>query len=298
MIHELTIEVAQHPVSLELEGDVPLDSIREVYHQFLCDKRAEFRLRIYPDHDLTVQDNSSVGLTLSDEKLTVVDDYLMGSVDLGKKQGEARINPIWFVPSLATFVRNLFTIVLVLMDSGLVLHALGVLRHGGVCVFFGPSGSGKSTVAELSPECIVLSDDIVFIKPVGRSYAVFPTPPWGDMQRGDRENRGYPLTWMFKLVKDREIRVKPLGLAHGISEVFTVPHIPPDALPFGDLLRRYQGLLAQVPCSEMHFTRDGWFWNAIEAQCSGLGTKEGEHAWKRGKSTKSQRLSTARGSKQ
>lgn len=270
LIHEITIEVAQHPVSLELGGDVPLNSIREVYHQFLSDKRAEFRLRIYPDHDLTVHDDSSVGLTFSGEKLRIVDDYLMGFVDLGRNQGEVRINPIWFIPSLATFVRNLFTLILVLRDNGMVLHALGLLRHGGVYVFFGPSGSGKTTVAQLSPEDIVLSDDIVFIKPFGRSYAVFPTPPWGDMQRGGRENRGYPLKMVCKLVKDGQVYLKPYALAEGISEIFTVPHIPPDSLPFGDLLKRYQGLLARVSCFEMHFTRDGRFWEAIDAQCLGL----------------------------
>jgi len=218
----------------------------------------------------------------------------MGSVDFRINEGEVRINPVWFIASLATFVRNLFTLILVLKDDGIALHALGVLKHGEVYVFLGPSGSGKTTVAQLSPEYIVLSDDMVFIKPFGRSYAVFPTPPWGDMQRGDRENRGYPLRWMCKLVKDREVCVKPFDLAHGISEVFSVPHIPPDSLPFEDLLSRYQGLLSEVPCFEMHFTRDGRFWEAIEAQCLGLAAKESEHVWRRGKNTKSQRSSIAR----
>jgi hypothetical protein len=211
-----------------------------------------------------------VGLCFCEGEVVIVDDYFMGSVDFWEKKGEVRINPIWFVPSLATFVRNLFTLILVLKDNGIALHALGVLKQGEVYVFLGPSGSGKTTVAQLSPEYIILSDDIVFTKPIGNSYGVFPTPPWGDMQRGDRENRGYPLRWMCKLVKDREVRLKPFDLAYGISEVFTVPHIPPTSLPLGDLLRRYQGLLAKVPCFKMHFTRDGRFWEAIEAECLGF----------------------------
>jgi len=73
-----------------------------------------------------------------------------------------------------------------------------------------------------------------------------------------------------KLVKDGQVYLKPYALAEGISEIFTVPHIPPDSLPFGDLLKRYQGLLARVSCFEMHFTRDGRFWEAIDAQCLGL----------------------------
>jgi hypothetical protein len=274
LIHELTIEVADHPIALELEGDAFLHSIREVYYRFLSDKDPECRLRVYPDNSLTVEDESSVGLTFSNGGFKVIEDYLMGSVDLTRNEGELRINPIWFIPSLATFVRNLFTLILVLMDNGIALHASGVLRNAEVYVFFGPSGSGKTTVAQLSPEYVILSDDIVFIKPLGSSYGVFPTPCWGDMQLGDRENRGYPLKGMFKLVKDREVYVKPYGLTHGISEIFTIPHIPPNSLPFEDLLGRYQRLLKEVPCFEMHFTKDGRFWEAIEEGCSDKVLKE------------------------
>jgi hypothetical protein len=269
LIHELTIEVADHSISLEIVGDDFLHPIREVYHRFLSDKHPECRLKVYPDNNLTVQDESSVGLTFSNGGFSIVEDYLVGSVDLRSNEGELRINPIWFIPSLATFVRNLFTLILVLKDNGLVLHASGVLKDGEGYVFFGPSGSGKTTVAQLSPEYVILSDDIAFIKPFGCSYAVFPTPCWGDMQRGGRENRGYPLKGIFKLIKDGEVYLKPCGLAQGISEIFTVPHIPGDSLRFEDLLARYQRLLTEVPCFEMHFTKDGRFWQAIEEVCSG-----------------------------
>jgi hypothetical protein len=264
LIHELTIEVAGHPISLELEGDPFFQSIREVYQMFFSERDPEFRLRLYPDEGLSVQDESSVGLTLSHGEFMLVEDYLVGSVDFRRNEGEVRINPIWFISSLATFIRNLFTLILVLKDEGLVLHALGVLRQGGVYVFLGSSGSGKTTVAQLSPGYVILSDDIVFTKPSDGCHAVFPTPCWGDLQRGDRENRGYPLKGMFKLVKDDEVYLRQYGLAQAISEAFTVPHIPPDSLPFGELLNRYQGLLTEVPCFEMHFTKDGRFWGAID----------------------------------
>jgi hypothetical protein len=275
LIHGLTIEVADHPISLELDGDAFLHPITKVYHQFFSDRYPECRLRIYADDNLTIQEDSSVGLSLSNGEVRIVDDYLMGFVNLRKNEGEVRINPVWFIPSLATFVRNLFTLLLVLKGNGLVLHALGVLKGGEVYVFFGPSGSGKTTVAALSPEHVILSDDIVFIKPFGRSYAVFPTPCWGDMQRGDRENRGYPLKMMFKLVKDGEVYLKPYGLAQGISEIFTVPHIPENSVPLGDLLKRYHRLLTEVPCFEMHFAKDERFWQAIEREGLSLASEEG-----------------------
>ena len=275
MAHELTIEVADHPISMEIEGDAFLHPISEVYQRFFSNGDPEFRLSVYPDDNLVAQDESSVGLTFSNGEVKIVDDYLRGSLDLRNNTGEVRINPVWFIPSLATFVRNMFTLILILRDEGLVLHAVALLRDGEVYVFLGPSGSGKTTVAQLSPECIVLSDDIVFVKPFGHAYAVFPTPRWGDMQRGDRENRGYPLKMLFKLAKDSEVYLRPYGLAEGISEVFTVPHIPLDTLSLRDLLKRYRRLLAMVPCYEMHFARDGRFWQAIDRERTGLALREG-----------------------
>jgi hypothetical protein len=274
LAHELTIEVANHPISLEIEGDAFLHPVREAYHRFSSDRDPEFRLSVYPDDNLMAQDESSVGLTFSNGEVKIVDDYLRGSLDLRNKTGEVRINPVWFIASLATFVRNMFTLILTLEDQGLVLHAVAVLRDGEVYVFLGPSGSGKTTVAQLSPGCIVLSDDIVFVKPFGHSHAVFPTPCWGDMQRGDRENRGYPLKMLFKLAKDSEVYLRPYGLAEGISEVFTVPHIPLDTLSLKDLLSRYRRLLAMVPCYEMHFARDERFWQAIDRERTSLALKE------------------------
>jgi hypothetical protein len=70
-----------------------------------------------------VEDESSVGLTFSNGGFKVIEDYLMGSVDLTRNEGELRINPIWFIPSLATFVRNLFTLIFVLKDNGIAPHA-------------------------------------------------------------------------------------------------------------------------------------------------------------------------------
>jgi hypothetical protein len=123
LIHELTIEVADHPIALELEGDAFLHSVREIYDCFLSDKSPEFHLRIYPDDKLMIYDESSVGLTFSNEEFRIVEDYLTGFANLRTNKGEIRINPIWFIPSLATFVRSLFTLILVLKDNGIALHA-------------------------------------------------------------------------------------------------------------------------------------------------------------------------------
>ena len=82
MVHELTIEVANHPISMKIEGDAFLHPVREAYHRFSSDRDPEFRLSVYPDDNLMAHDESSVGLTFSNGEVKIVDDYLRGSLDL------------------------------------------------------------------------------------------------------------------------------------------------------------------------------------------------------------------------
>ena len=131
-------------------------------------------------------------------------------IDLAKGYGVAELSLAGLSIGLGTLLRNIFTLMSILRDEGIALHAAGILKNGRVYVFMGPSGSGKTTVAKLSKEYTVLSDDLVIIKPIDGAYCAFPTPCWLDMQRGYRENRPYPIGGIFKLVKDDKIYLKEI----------------------------------------------------------------------------------------
>jgi hypothetical protein len=62
------------------------------------------------------------------------------------------------------------------LRSAICLHASAVTRDGFGRVFAGPSGSGKSTRAwrELQAGALNLADDAVVLRPVDRSWFVFP----------------------------------------------------------------------------------------------------------------------------
>ncbi|MBK8046600.1 MAG: hypothetical protein IPK16_05415 [Anaerolineales bacterium] len=63
-----------------------------------------------------------------------------------------------------------------LAHGGLLLHASGIVRNGLGFVFFGHSGAGKTTIAGLSAPAVVLSDDLVMIRPMADRVVVFGAP--------------------------------------------------------------------------------------------------------------------------
>ena len=64
--------------------------------------------------------------------------------------------------------------------AGLLLHASGVMRHGGGHVFVGPSGAGKTTVARLAEGYgRVLCDENVILRTGDAGPELWSTPFWG-----------------------------------------------------------------------------------------------------------------------
>jgi hypothetical protein len=196
-----------------------------------------------------------------------------GRVDLAKGKGELYTTVEWLLLSLKVFLRYVYIFLHLRKGDGLALHALGVLKEGEVYVFFGPSGSGKTTAATLSKGHTILSDDLIFLQPEKGSYVVYPTPPWGDMQDGKRENRPYPLKALFKLVKAEEIGMTQCKPTQGIADVITFPHLPTDLIRPDTLLARFSQLAKGVPFYELHFTKDRSFWPYIDTQLQKIGIK-------------------------
>jgi hypothetical protein len=76
---------------------------------------------------------------------------------------------------------------LCLDQSGLVVHAAGVISEGKGFVFFGRSGSGKTTVSRLSMYSTVLSDDLVIIKAsASGKFWLYGVPFRGDFPEAPR----------------------------------------------------------------------------------------------------------------
>ena len=273
MRNVLKLEVAQNPICLKLSDPNFFDHIAESYRGFLSEREPKFVIETHISDEIP-HTISTGSLVIPDGRgIRILNTSFWGNVDLTNGKGKIYTIPQRLFLSLKTFLRYVFIFLHLVDGDGLVLHALGVLKDGEVYVFFGPSGSGKTTAANLSTGHTILSDDLVFLRPEGGSYWVHPTPPWGDIQRGERENRPYPLRAVFKLMKAEKISMRRCNPVQAISDVITFPPMPAELFPPDRLLARFSHLAKRVPFYELRFVKDRSFWSCIEGRLRKIGIK-------------------------
>lgn len=272
MTKALKLEVAQNPICLTLSDPFFIDKIAESYRGFLSGGEPRLVIQIHLSYEIPPMVSPCGGIIPEGLGFRISYTYFSGNVDFAKGEGNLYTTPQRLTLALKIFSRNVFMFLL-LDGNGLVLHALAVLKEKEAYVFFGPSGSGKTTAATLSAGHTILSDDLVFLQPAGGSYWVHPTPPWGDMQEGKRENRPYPLKAVFKLVKAEEIGMKKCNALQALSDVITFPPRSTDIIPADTLLNRFFHLVTGVPFYELRFVQERSFWPCIGAQLHKIGMK-------------------------
>jgi hypothetical protein len=170
----------------------------------------------------------------------------------------------------ATDVEYMLRVVCALLAfraGGVLFHGAGIVRHGRAYLFFGRSGSGKSTTARLSPDDLVLNDDLVLIMPEPRSggWMVHATPFSNPTQVGASGPAAAPLAAMLRLVKSQQVKLDAGGNGHMLAEVLaSIPVIPSNPAYLGTLMGWGQRLLQHVPVYRLHFLRDASFWQVVE----------------------------------
>jgi hypothetical protein len=266
--NELKLEVAQNPISLILSDPLFFAHIAQSYRGFLSNGDPKAVIEAHLVDTPPQKRSSSPSVIFNGRGMSISDTSFEGTIDLVKGRGNLYTMPESLAFSLKVFLRYLFIFLHLREGDGLVLHALAALKEGEAYVFFGPSGSGKTTAANLSNGCTILSDELAFLQLAQESFWIHPTPPWGDIQRGKRENRPYPLKAVFKLIKADDIGMKQCNPAQGIADVTTFPHLPRDLIGPDRLLERFTQLVKGVPFYELLFTRDRSFWTCIDG---GLG---------------------------
>jgi hypothetical protein len=163
---------------------------------------------------------------------------------------------------LENFLRAL-TAEFVLAHGGLLLHGATIVRGGRAYVFFGPSGSGKTTTTRLSPDDLVLSDDLTLIVPTDGGYGACGIPFGMSHHRVPDSNEAFPIAGLHRLVQSLEVARLPVTGAAALAEVvaslpFVMDHDP------GAPMENAAHLLARVPLWRLQFRKDDAFWKVIE----------------------------------
>ncbi len=202
-------------------------------------------------------------MAFRDRVLYFNDDDFRGYIDEQNGHGQLEVKSSHPEDSLDYYLRAIYAL-LAFRVEGLLFHAAGIVRNGRAYLFYGHSGSGKTTVARLSPNSLVLNDDLVILLPFSGGWRVHATPFWNPTQvRPTRQSA--PLAGMYRLVQSKEVFLRKMSTAQSLAElVSNVPIIPEDRSRNADLLRRGIQLLESTPAFQLHFLPDNSFWSVID----------------------------------
>jgi hypothetical protein len=186
-----------------------------------------------------------------------------GCLDLNARRGRTVFAKNAEPFAVESFLRICYSF-LAVDGGGLLLHSAGVLRHGHGYIFPGQSGTGKSTIASLAtPSETVLSDEMVVIRQEGDGYLVYNTPFYGTNPSAEH-NSAAPLRAVFLPIKDQAVYLKEARPGLALSKLLAgVLFFSEEPALNRRLMDIGAAIVAHVPFYEMHFRRDGSFWECI-----------------------------------
>ena len=148
-------------------------------------------------------------------------------------------------------------------------HGAAIIKNGYCFVFLGESGSGKTTLCQTTDHGKILNDEIVgLIKTEENFCSVFWTPFAGSFAVPENYSL-YPLSGIFFLVQDTKNsihKIRPLDAALALLRLFLYPGDLLSCDRFkvvSDRLDMCAELVKYVNCYEMHFRKDGGFWDEM-----------------------------------
>lgn len=169
-----------------------------------------------------------------------------------------------FDRSLENFLRVVFAHTMV-PRGGFLLHGAGLVVGGKAFLFFGPSGSGKTTVTSLTPEALVLSDDLTLLMNgddgVVRACSV---PFRGVFAPHPVSIESFPVAGFFRLIQDTTDFLEPIQGAKGVGEVVgSLPFVTDRPEMMGEVIDAVARATGSAPVFRMHFRKDRTFWDEI-----------------------------------
>lgn len=169
-----------------------------------------------------------------------------------------------FHRSVENFLRVLYAHMFV-ARNGFLLHAAGLVRDGRAYLFFGPSGSGKTTVAALSPEALMLSDDLTLVRRnEAGAWVACSVPFRGLFAPQPASAEEFPVEGFFRLVKDTDDRLEPVKGARAVGEVVgSLPFVTERPEMAGLVMDTVAESTREIPVWRLHFRKDRSFWRAV-----------------------------------
>jgi hypothetical protein len=222
------------------------------------DAPPNIRLKVHKFADSSSSTNSNHS---QNNRILMRRDGFNGYFDIDTLEGE--LEPFSDEILFELYIRILYSLVLP-MNNGLAIHASSLVRNGKAYVFPGKSGAGKTTIAELTPESILLTDEISIIRWLSNDLIAYGSPFHGSIGAPGK-NTSSKVEGFYFPVKDKENYIEKLDTKSALEKLLS------DIVSFGEnhnLVRKMFDIAFEVvsflPCYDLHFLPEPSFWSCID----------------------------------
>lgn len=186
-----------------------------------------------------------------------------GRIEPTGRRAHLEAHPKANAGDLAIFVRTCFALQ-AFARSAILFHAAGIARRGKGYAFFGLSGSGKTTATRLSPDGVVLNDDLILVRRGTSGWEISATPFGGNGLRGQA---AAPLCALLRLIKAPEDKLMDMSPGSALGElVANSPVVNAHTACVPMLLARWQAVLQNVPVRALCFRKSSAFWEVLDGE--------------------------------
>jgi len=159
---------------------------------------------------------------------------------------------------------HLYSLYIVHLGWGLLIHSSCVIDQGRAFLFSGHSGAGKSTAARLSSPRQLLSDEASIVRITEDGVTVFDSPFRSELYSEGTFGGSCPLTGIYLLNQSEEIYTRPIAgrdaFIRVLDKVFYWSYDPAETMK---IMRLGKLLAAQVPFHDLYFQKNNLFWEKI-----------------------------------
>lgn len=260
-----TIDIAGRRVRIVCDNTALLRQVEQYYHVFadVSGSHAHLVASFVLDFDEQSPVVAFHQIAFDHRTGTLAAPYSQGTIDVEAGHAALVLDGRAPLVGIEYSLRVIYAL-LIFHTGGLLLHSAAIVRQDQAFVFFGPSGVGKTTVSRLSPNDIVLNDDLVVVLPQHDQWVVCATPFWNITQVRPSGPHCAPLRGMLRLVQAPHVALKAMSRARALAELLSAVLMAPcDPERSHEVFALVERLLHDVLLYELFFLPDDSFWNVV-----------------------------------
>ncbi|HDP98370.1 MAG TPA: hypothetical protein ENN22_04185 [bacterium] len=268
-IQSITITIAEISISLLTESSSIADFIKTRYQQFhASSEEPQYQIQIHLSAGLSFSSDNPNELFFNRQKFSKEKNFIYSNGYTGYLDKQQRLGKVVVSDDNAeTWVEHYLRFAyswMALQNRALLFHGAAIIRDDAGYVFFGPSNAGKTTITEFSSDYLILGDDMVVVREKPLGCEVYASPFNINLGKLKIANSNKRIQGFYRLHQDKKNFLQPMSEAKSLAELMS--SVPLSSANFsGNLIafERCRMIAKQIPCYNLHFTRDDSFWRII-----------------------------------